>query len=169
MVIKIQVKLGKTPQALDPNFVTSVINREITRGVAESLVITRNEMVKESPTGIGILKNSWVTDGPNVLGKTVVGRVSSSEVQALVIDEGAKPHFPPIGREPALAPWIRRKLGITDPKKVRGIALKIGKKFSRRGIPAKRTFSTAFLKVTPIIVLRIKSSVDRIVERLGKS
>ena len=129
---------------------TAIAKRESLRGVNESSVIMREVMVQASPFGgTSNLKQSWqvVPAGTITTGIVGGGTVAKGSIAANVMETGAVRHFPPVGAvggTPALGVWIRRKLGVTDPNEIRQVAFFIGRKFKKRGIPAKRIFSRAF-------------------------
>ena len=87
------------------------------------------------------------------------GSVVTSDVAALVLDGGAKRHFPTTGRgadEPALATWLRRKpvpfvdrvtgqrIDFRNIRDLKRAAFVIGRQFRRRRRPKKRIFTKAF-------------------------
>lgn len=111
----------------------------------------RAALVEVSPVGAtALLQSSWQANPARVENDLISASVSSSQLSALIIDQGAKPHFPSIGdeaNEPALSDWIRRKMGIEDPAAIRQIALSISRKFKAQGIRPKALFSNEFVKM----------------------
>lgn len=150
----------------------AVVVEESKRAINKSTLQLRETMVLASPFGgTSLLKQSWITRPARVLtGRKVRGRVvAKGSVAANVIDKGARPHFPPVGAPgttPALGIWILRKLGITDDRQIRKTAFAISRKFRRRGIPAKRTFTIAFRASTGEIVSNMNEMAVRIKQRL---
>ncbi len=127
----------------------TLVTDESKRAINEANFSVRETMVRASPFGgTSLLKQSWLIRVAQSVGRKIVGSVvAKGSIAANVIEKGARPHFPPVGAPgttPALGVWIRRKLGITDPTQIRQTAFAIGRKFRRRGIPRKRTFSIAF-------------------------
>ena len=172
MVFQVQMNLVDLPKALKGDASQEIIREELVKATAENLIDLRNSFSKGSPTGLGILRNSWIIEKPKAKGKFVIGNVSSSVVQALIVDQGARPHFPPVsgvgGGESALAPWIRRKLGVSDPDEIEQIAFKISRKFKKSGIKKRRIFSNIFKKKTPSIAARLEVAKERIIKRLSE-
>ncbi len=87
------------------------------------------------------------------------GSVVTSDVAALVLDQGAKRHRPSVGRgmdEPVLATWMRRKpidfvdrvtgkrIDLRNLRDLKRAAFVIGRQFSRRRRPKKRIFTKTF-------------------------
>ena len=134
---------------------TAIARRESLRGVNESSVMIREVMVQASPFGgTSNLRQSWqvVPAGTVIAGTVGGGTVAKGSIAANVMETGAVRHFPPVGPTPALGVWIRRKLGITDPSKIRQTAFAIGRTFKKHGAPTRggqkvapsKRFSKAF-------------------------
>lgn len=151
------IKLEKFPTVLEPGVAAQRIRDLSITTVNRVGVIVRGSQIRVAPvvTGLSNLKSAFINIPAQVIGNRVQGAVVASSPIPNIIDKGAKPHFPPVGpdpeKEPALGPWIRRKLSISDDKEVRAIAFKIGRRFQRDGIKPKRTFTKAALAVLPIV------------------
>lgn len=175
MPFQVSIGFDGVPEAAKAGPFANVVQEEATRATNESLVVLKNGLVKASPFGgTGALRTGWQIQPANARGKRVTGTVANATVQANVIERGAKRHFPPVGPEgePALGIWIRRKLGITDPKKVRKAAYLIGRAIKRRGLPGvqglpKRFFSRIVRILEPRIEAIMEAMAQRITERLG--
>jgi hypothetical protein len=154
-------KLVKRPLNIQGAIPRNLFVREYSRAVAESLVDLRGDLVENSPVGgTANLKGSWISDGPNVDKTEISGNVSSSEIQALVIDQGAKPHTPPSGDSSGLRQWVNRRLRITDPTKASTAAFLISRKIKSKGLPKRGIFTARFKALEP--------NFDRIMERAKK-
>lgn len=177
-----------------------IIREERIRAVNEMVLLISQIMFQVSPRALGTLERAWKAGmvpaqvrGDNVVGK--VGALGAGGLEALVWDEGAKPHFPPVRKppsSPALATWIRRQLGsearifrggkkvpadISDPGHVREIAFAISRKIKQRGLPNPRhpkgfkkgLFTKAFIASrTELLKIQERMS-DRILARLSKA
>ena len=96
----------------------------------------------------------------------------SSDVAAVVIDKGAKPHFPPFPYSgegddvaPALELWVRRgPLRITDPIELRRATRNISLAIGARGLPERKLFTNAFDTLRPKIEDILQRTVDRAIK-----
>jgi hypothetical protein len=141
----VEMRLVKRPKNIQNDIPQDIYVREYSRGIAESLVLMRGEFVQESPVGgTAVLRNSWQTNGPDVRGDVISGDVTSAVVQAIVVDQGAKPHTPPSGDSSGLKQWVTRKLRITDPTRASTVAFLISRKLKKTGLPKRKTFTNSF-------------------------
>jgi len=169
MGAKFSISLKDRPQNIRGQIPFNIQIQEYSRAVAEGIVLIRGDFVEKSPVGgTGILRNSWITNGPNVSGNTIKGEVVSSVIQAQVVDGGAKRHLPPHTEGSGLHQWVRRKLNITNRTRVNSVAFLISRKIKRDGIKAKRTFKISFGSIKPQIDATMERAKDRVVARLGK-
>lgn len=168
MPLRISMTLEALPPQLLAGAPAKIIREEMTRTMAQQLIVLKNGMVQVSPQGAtGQLKQAWQINVPEVQATgAVVGSVTNVSVQAIVIDEGARPHRPPPNR---LVPWVRRKLGITG-KRGRRVAGAISVAISRRGLPQRQTlkgvFTRKFKALNGVFVVQLGLMRDRIVRRL---
>jgi len=109
-------------------------------------------------------------------------------VSAKVFEDGAKNHFPPVtkgrfrtGRKgrrkllpltipyakagPALGGWIRKKLGVQDPRKILRLAFLIGRKFKRQGRPQQDRWSKVLMSARPGFKRVLRQMLVRIIQR----
>jgi len=169
MASKFTISLDKRPQNIQGQIPFNIQIEEYSKAVAEGIVLIRGDFVQESPVGgTGILRNSWITEGPNFSGNTIKGEVVSSVIQAQVVDGGAKRHLPPHTEDSGLHQWVRRKLRITNRTRANNVAFLISRKIKRDGIKAKRTFVKSFESVKPQIDAMMERAKNRTVARLGK-
>jgi len=125
-------------------------------------------MIKVSPVAFGILRNSWQQRPARVEDKKVIGTVSSSATQAVIIDDGARPHFPPVD---AIALWAQRKIGLSR-EEAKKAAFPIARRINRRGLPRRSQdeglFSKAFIRITPKIEERFNTRLERFARKFSK-
>lgn len=149
MALTTTLELEDLPPSLRRGKAREIFRRLAKKAVNSAMTITRNRMVGISQHGgTGGLRQGWLIEAARVLGGRlgpVEGSVRNQTVQALVLDEGADPHFPPAGPNPpasgtpALGVWIRRVLGISDEREIRRKAFVIGRAIRRRGLPGRRS------------------------------
>lgn len=172
MAFKVNFEV-EIPSGLEKGAPAQIVREEAMRTVGELLIITKNRMQQESQFGgTNALRTGWTIRGPRfetAIGG-VAGEVGNPTVQALVIDEGAKPHFPPVGPNPALGTWIRRRLGITNPREIRRKAFVIGRAIQRRGLPARTSqkgkFTRTFRALGGVIAAFLGDMNARIKKRI---
>jgi len=75
---------------------------------------------------------------------------------AAIIEEGARPHFPPL--QP-LRDWVRVKGFASDPDEVDSIAYAVAKKISKRGIEPRHYFKASMIRLDSIIDHEIESEI----------
>jgi hypothetical protein len=173
-----------------------IIRQEIMRASAEATITLRNAMVESSPRDTGTLANSWDLKNPVAYGNVFEASTGSTQPQALVIEGGAKPHFP--SPQIALQGWVERK--ITNPvlaeaqktettvkgkvklykeakNKAERLTFLIARAISHRGLPSTQnaehtgTFSRALARTKSTIDQIFHNATDRISARFmgGKS
>ena len=172
MVFGFQIELIRIPKLLQAGVARETIAREFKRALNEASILIRRRMITASPFGgTGLLREAWQTIAAREIGTFLFEAtvVTIGSWAALVIERGAKPHFPPVGppgTTPALGTWIRRKLGLTDPAKIRRAAISIGRKFKSQPRKPQRTFSKTLVAATPIVrraMVRAQQRLARIV------
>jgi len=163
------MKLVLRPENIRGNIPHNIFVKEYSQAIAESVAILRDGLIQQSPVGgKGLLRESWQTTGPNVDGDTISGDVTSPVTQALVIDQGAKPHTPPSGDSSGLRQWVNRKLRITDPTKASTAAFLISRKIKQRGLPKRLIFTNEFNDLEIQFDEAMKRAKNRLVESLGE-
>lgn len=175
MPFQVSIGFDGIPEAVQPGPFERVVQEEATRATNESLIVLKNGLVKASPFGgTGALRTGWQIQPAVPQSKRVTGTVTNATVQANVIEKGARRHFPPVGPtgEPALGVWLRRVLGMSDPKKIRKAAFLIGRAIKKRGLPGprglpKRFFSGIVRVLEPRIEAIMEAMSRRINERVG--
>lgn len=197
MVLEIRIEALALPEVLKPGRAERIFASEAKRAINESAMIIKPAMVAASPFGgTNALRRSWqITPARGEFPGVVVGGVRSTgpgSIPALVLDNGARPHFPPVGPtgEPALATWIRRALpqltdpfiteksgerrpaDVGNPSDVRKLAFVIGRAINRRGFPlppkTDLKFTREFRKLTPRIVRTMNQIGARVRRRFER-
>lgn len=158
----LQVTVTLPRSALFDGRAPLIVGREIVSATEWAVNALVGAIAPLTPVGVaGTLRSavqSDVTDGSG----EVRGRVFNPLGYALPVEEGARPHFPPIG---PLELWARRKLGVPDGE-ARSVAFRIARAISRRGTPAVRMFARGSAQVTPAINNRFAEATARIVAGL---
>ena len=151
-----------------------IVERNSLQAVAEAGVLTRDVMALETPFGgTGNSAQSWQLIPPRVdqPGRYLSGAVSSSPA-VLVLENGAD--YPPGRRPPPsrLTTWVRRKLGISDEKRVRSVAHAVSNAIARRGLPApgreEKIFEKAFEEIRPKIQVIMDRAANRIAAEISR-
>lgn len=113
-----------------------IAQRELKAAMQKSVVTIAREVKPLTPVGVsGELRNSIgsevIQEGPT----NIIGRVGSSirEAYPVVMEAGAKPHFPPPGN---LELWVRRKLGVST-EDAPSVAFTVARAISRSGIKGR--------------------------------
>jgi len=152
--ISLNVKKSRLHKTLeDPKIVERIIRDASTEAVKQGQDVAQKKVQELTPLVSGKTRLSW-QKGPIRLIKrfTVRGNVFSRSAGANVLERGAKPHFPaflPSGTNPGLGSWIEKKLGITDPRRIRQVGFLIGRKFKQVGIRARQITTKANIAILP--------------------
>ena len=175
MAFKVNFEV-EIPSGLEKGVPAQIVREEAMRTIGELLPIINNRMREQSQFGgTNALRTGWTVRGPRFDAELggVSGEVGNPTVQATVIDEGANPHFPPVGPvggQPALGVWIRRVLGITNPRDIRRKAFVIGRAIQRRGLPGRTSqkgkFSRTFRALGGVIAAFLGDMNDQIKKRI---
>ena len=165
----VEFKLVKRPPNIRRDVPRDLFVKHFSRAIAESTVQLRTDFVQQSPVGgTAILRNSWQTNGPDVDGNVIRGDVTSTVVQAGVVDQGAKPHTPPSGDSSGLRQWVNRKLRITDPTRASTVAFLISRKIKKQGLPKRKIFTNSFNDLNEFFDKAMKRAQNRIVSQLRR-
>jgi hypothetical protein len=142
---------------------SQVVDEELRRGMNAAVLIAKGEIVPQVPVGAtGLLRQGIATE---VTGEaqSLTGRVFDPVAYAAPVEEGSRPHFPPVG---ALEVWVRRVLGISDEREAHSVAFVIARAISRRGTPARRFFAGAYERIKPRVLGLFEQANSRIAQRL---
>lgn len=117
-----------------------VVEEEVERFVAAATAHLQDEVQKRTPTTHGTLRASIIGDVRRLPGIGVEGVVGTPLAYAPAVEDGTRPHMPPV--EP-LAAWARQKLGVTGREATRA-AWAIARKIARVGTEGHFMFQRAF-------------------------
>lgn len=144
---------------LPPSAVKDAFEGEFVPAMNGATNLIRSEIVEFTPHFLGNLRNSIHTRKASVSGGVIVGKVSTPSPYALPVEDGSRPHWPPL--EP-LKLWAKRKLGDES------LAFLIQRKIARSGTKAHRMFQKGFDKAEPAVLKILEGANARFVERLGR-
>lgn len=161
MDLQVTVTLPHT--ALFDGRAPAIVSHEVVAATEWAVNALVGAIAPLTPVGVGgTLRAGFQSD---VTGDAVEvrGRVFNPLGYALPVEEGARPHFPPIG---PLELWARRKLGVPDGE-ARSVAFLIARKIAKHGTPAVRMVARGTAQVTPAIHGRFAEATARIVAGLS--
>jgi hypothetical protein len=105
------------------------------------------------PIDTGNYANSWKSEMLEEGG--IIYSSANPPIKSGVIEDGRRPSFIPI--EPLTA-WVKRKLGVTDPKAARSIAFAISKKASKTPRPGLGVLARAYPKIVEALQKNLASA-----------
>ena len=194
MAFTVKFELQPLPRGLRAP--ASIIRRHETRAIVTASNLMKLAVVRATPKVTTLTSLGWKTIVPRV---GAAGRVEGgveilgeAGTAALVLEEGAKQHFPPVPAdpesEPALGAWIRNvrdfepfveEKGVRRPvvpgnlADVRKAAFKISAAIQARGLPRPGRDTRIFTKALDAIQGQInavfKRMIDLIVSDVGKA
>lgn len=143
-----------------------IIQREFTRAMDASTKALEGNARKLAPVGVSGEMRASITSEVRPIGTAhVEGRVGSPLPYALYVEEGTKPHYPPLA---PLMLWVQRKFGVSDERQIFITARAIQRKIGTVGTPARKFFEAAFETTEPRINAYFDIALSKIVERLAK-
>lgn len=135
-----------------------IVDEEVERFVAAATAHLQAEVQDRTPTTHGTLRASIIGDVRRLPGIGVEGIVGTSLAYAPAVEDGTRPHMPPV--EP-LAAWARQKLGVTGREADRA-AWAIARKIARVGTEGAHMFRDAFTANQP----QIRDGLDECLVRI---
>ncbi len=125
-----------------------VIGRHLTAGMTEIAAFGEREIKKNTPIGAsggrGGLVGSVFGDVRRG-GRKPLAVFGSSSLHALPVEEGTRPHFPPVD---ALVDWVRFKgLDVRAGIPPRRMAFLVARKISQRGTKGQKMFAKSIPKI----------------------
>lgn len=123
--------------------------------VGGELLVT--EIKKHTPVNTGALRAS-IAFVPR--GSPGEGILASPLIYSSVMELGRRP-----GKFPPSAPiqlWVKRQLGISDPKEIRSVAFLVSRKIARAGVKGRNMFEKGIKKGWP----RARRAMDSIITRI---
>lgn len=152
-------------QFLDEAFrrAPDLVRKELLAAVTEADMLLEREVKDATPTATGVSRAS-IFSREQALPDGAIGVVGTSQTHMAYVELGTQPHFPPVQ---ALEDWVRVKLGISDPKKVHGIAYLIARKIARRGTKGKEMFKLTWDRYQPQVEAIFSRATARIAAGLA--
>jgi HK97 gp10 family phage protein len=133
---------------------SALVPDELERAMTSAVTEIRGEAMRLVPVDTGNLRRS-LTHEVVAGGQTVTGRVGTNAPYGRYVEEGTRPHFPPVA---ALAGWARRHGA--EP-------FVVARAISRRGTRARPYLKPALAKNQAAIAKEFAEILPRIVKRLG--
>ena len=126
--------------------------------VGGELLVT--QIKKHTPVNFGLLKASIAFVARGGPGE---GILASPLIYSSVMEYGRRPGtFPPPG---PMQLWVRRQLGITNPKEIRSVAFLISRKIARTGIKGRKFFEQGIDRALPRAVRAMRGIIERILSQ----
>ncbi|PHS70532.1 MAG: hypothetical protein COB22_07860 [Cycloclasticus sp.] len=108
-----------------------VVGREVSNAVLRAAIETGDKIKANAPKAFSTLTNSVKADRISAFEYRVGPHVNYAES----VERGRKPgNMPPITD---LSQWVKRKLGLSDPKRIKAVSWAIAKKIARQGTKAQ--------------------------------
>jgi hypothetical protein len=139
-----------------------IVTEEVERFVAAATAHLQAEVQDRTPTTHGTLRTSIIGDVRRLPGIGVEGVVGTPLAYAPAVEDGSRPHMPPV--EP-LAAWARQKLGVTGREAERA-AWAIARKIARIGTEGAHMFRDAVQANQAQIIGGLDECLARIDARL---
>lgn len=140
-----------------------IVRQELLAAVTEADQLLEREVKDKTPTATGGSRAS-IFSREQALDAGAIGVVGSAQPHIAYVELGTKPHFPPVE---ALEDWVRVKLGISDEKKIHGVAMAIARKIAVRGTLGVGMFHRTWAQQLPAVVAMFERARDRIVARMA--
>ena len=152
-------------QELDAAFrkAPDIVREELLAAVTEADQLLEREVKDLTPTASGVSRAS-IFSREQVLGEAGIGVVGTSQPHVMYVELGTRPHMPPVE---ALEDWVRVKLGISDEKKIHGIAYLVARKIAVRGTLGVGMFHRTWARQRDAVVRRFDLARHRIVARIA--
>ncbi|MCE2516262.1 MAG: HK97 gp10 family phage protein [Alphaproteobacteria bacterium] len=138
------------------------LTAEMVTGVNEMLLLGQRETQERTPTATGLTRNSIIADAPVVTtGGGVEGRWGSAAPHIEPLEEGSRPHMPPIA---PIQQWVVQKLGISEPTHARAVAWAVATKIKREGTRGQFMFRDATTAISAAVQRRLGLAVARTIQ-----
>lgn len=150
----------------NPEKVFPVFCKEFKAGILESVMFLQTQTAQLTPRNTGNLQASigYTVQGE---GLDLEGTVGTNMSYALVSEEGARPHFPPLG---PIELWVKRvglSLNYTGVElTVKEVAFLVARSISIKGLEAHWMFKKALENSTVRIMSILQLAQDRIVKEI---
>jgi hypothetical protein len=152
-------------QELDAAFrkAPDIVREELLAALTEADQLLEREVKDKMPTASGLSRAS-IFSREQVLPDGGIGVVGTSELHVAYVELGTRPHMPPVE---ALEDWVRMKLGISDEKKIHGVAYLVARKIAMRGTLGVGMFHRTWAQQRPAVVAMFERAHQRIVARIA--
>lgn len=152
-------------QELDAAFrmAPNIVREELLAAVTESDQLLEREVKDLTPTASGVSRAS-IFSREQVFGDSGLGVVGTAQPHVAYVELGTRPHFP---RVEALEDWVRVKLGISDEKKIHGVAYLIARKIAARGTLGVGMFHRTWARQRDAVTRRFELARNRIASRIA--
>ncbi len=137
MEIRVQGNAGIALDALP-----QTAQAKLMAGVLQVQFLLERETKETAPRASGMFGQSISSQPMEIVNGVIVGAVGSSLAYAVPLEEGSKPHMPPV--QP-LIPWVKVRFGV-KPAEAVSIAWRIARKIAKKGTPAAKVFAKALAK-----------------------
>jgi len=152
------VIVGARELAVAFDKVWETVKEETTQAVVKATIEAKNKAQELSPIDMGKLRASITYEAPLYTSKGTMGRVGTNTMYARYMEEGTRPHFPPVS---ALKGWAKRVLGNEN------LAYVVAKKIAQRGTKGRFYFKGALEYAQPILDSKLREALGNIVNKLA--
>lgn len=143
-----------------------IFQAELRTAMGQSVVGVATAAKKAAPVGVsGEMRASITSQVKMMTPPNVEGVVGSPLPYALYMEEGTRPHYPPIG---ALLLWVQRVINPGNDRQIYAVAKGVQRAIGRRGTRARKFLAGAFDDNQNKIVGYFDKALDRIAQRLAK-
>lgn len=139
-----------------------IVEQELTTASIKSVGEFHGALIPRTPFAFGFLRNSFMQKVFK-RGRDIIGQVRSTSPYAWPVEEGSKPHFPPIA---PIELWVRRKLQVKENAKA--IAFMIARKISIHGTKAVHMVRDTFREKQRPIESNYKQALSNITQRIAR-
>lgn len=140
-----------------------IVRAELLAAVTESDQLLEREVKDMMPTASGVSRAS-VYSREEVLPDGGIGVVATAQPHVVYIELGTRPHFPPVA---ALEDWVRQKFGISDERRIHGVAYLVARKIAARGTLGVGMFHRSFARQRTQVARIFEGARNRIVARIA--
>lgn len=140
----------------------AMVTRELVTTMTDATMLLEREVKDAMPAVSGLTRGSVTSDAFSTPAG-VLGVVGSTQVSAVALELGTRPHMPPVM---ALVPWVIEALGV-EPKRAQRVAFLVARKIARVGTKAQKPFEKSLNATQPQVIRMFESAAHRISAQLG--
>jgi len=131
--------------------------------LTEAMLLLKREIKLLTPEGAGpIHLRGTIFQKVSIIGQSVEGILGTPAKYGEAIEDGTKPHFPPV--KPILF-WVKRKLGLTG-KEAKSVAYAIVQKIGKKGTYGTHMFQYGFDRNEQTVINILKQIQSDIVRQV---